>query len=279
MNKKLYLKKILLCKVRQWIDFIRSARYHACMELKGKTVLITGAARRIGREISVHLAKRGARILAHYRKSKKEILSLQREISEWGGEMIPLAADFSASGSLTSKIRQFVKLIYREVPQVDVLVNNASIFYPTPFGKITEKDWDAFLATNLKAPFFLSQEIGLRMIKRGSGGKIINLVDWTGERPSPHFLPYCISKAGLIAATKGLAKALAPQIQVSGIAPGPILPAQHASLKEQKLAADKSLLKRYGHPRDIAQAVRFLIEGSDFTTGSILYVDGGASLA
>ena len=104
-------------------------------------------------------------------------------------------------------------------------------------------------------------------------------MDWTGERPASNYLPYSISKAGLIAATKGLAKILAPYVQVAGVAPGPILPAASASKKDQKKAAERSLLKRYGSPQDIAVAVRFLIEDTDFMTGSILNIDGGAALA
>ena len=110
-------------------------------------------------------------------------------------------------------------------------------------------------------------------------GKIINLVDWTGERPYPDFLPYAISKAGLICATKGLAKVLAPHVQVMGIAPGPILPAEKISPARSKKAVEHSLLKRFGNPEEIAETARFLIEGTDFMTGSIVYVDGGASIA
>ena len=114
------------------------------------------------------------------------------------------------------------------------------------------------------------------MLRRKSG-KIINLVDWVAERPYPDFLPYAISKAGLTAATRGLAKALAPHVQVNGIAPGPILPAEKVSAASRKKALRHSLLKRYGNPSDIANAVIYLME-NDFVTGSILHVDGGASI-
>lgn len=248
------------------------------MQLKGKVVLITGAARRIGRFIALCLAKRGAVIAAHYSTSHREAQQLKAEVERLGGEIHLFRADFSlpARRPVVPSIQTFVKKIYAECGRIDVLINNASIFYPAPFGKISEKDWDSFLAVNLKAPFFLAQEIGKRMLAQKSG-KIINLVDWTGERPYPDFLPYAISKAGLIAATKGLAKALAPHVQVAGIAPGPILPAEKISAARRKKAVAHSLLKRYGNPEDIAQTVRFLIEGTDFITGSILTVDGGAS--
>ena len=248
------------------------------MELRGKFVLITGAARRIGREIALNLAGRGALILVHYRRSRSEAGRLKKEIEDLGAEAFPVAADFSLKNKpLLPRIRNFVNAIYQKVPRVDVLVNNAAIFYPTPFEKISEKDWDDFHAVNLKAPFFLAREIGMRMMKQGAG-KIINLVDWTGLRPPARYLPYAISKAGLVAATRGLAKALAPHVHVNAIAPGPILPAEGSSKKEQKIIALKTLLKRFGDPCDIAETVRFLVEGGDFITGAVIPVDGGASI-
>lgn len=247
------------------------------MLLTSKTVLITGAAKRIGREIALTLAKRGASIVIHYRESQREALGLQRKIQTLGAKAYLAQADFSNPSETSQAVAGFLDKVYSQVRRVDVLVNNASVFYPTPLEKISETDWDQILAVNLKAPFFLASALGLIM-KKQKLGKIINIVDWTGERPYAEYLPYCVSKAGLIAATKGLAKALAPKVQVMGIAPGPILPAEHASRKQQKKAAERSLLKRYGHPGDIANAVKFLIEGTDFMTGTILNVDGGAAL-
>ncbi len=247
------------------------------MNLQGKKVLITGAAKRIGREIALMLASRGAVVLIHYRKSRLEALRLQSEIEGKGGSAFVFQADFSP-GNLQVKIKKFVEAVYRKAGRVDVLVNNASDFYPTPLGKITEKSWDDLIASNLKAPFFLSQEIGIRMVKQKSG-KIINLIDWTAERPSENYLPYCIAKGGLLTATRGLAKALAPYVQVAGIAPGPILPPAGVKGSQKSKAAEKTLLKRFGHPRDIAEAAHFLIESTDFVTGVCLPVDGGATLA
>lgn len=247
------------------------------MILQNKTVLITGAAKRIGREIALTLAKRGANIVIHYRRSAQEAKFLQKEVEAYGAKAFLVQADFSNPKNVFSQVRAFSQKVFRQVKSVDVLINNAAIFYPTAFGKISEKDWDGFMTVNLKAPFFLAQEFGIRM-KNKKSGKIINLVDWTGDRPPARFLPYAISKAGLVAATKGLAKNLAPEVQVVGIAPGPILPAVGSTKKEQKAAAQKSLLKHYGSPSDIAKTVRFLIEDSDYLTGSIVHVDGGAHL-
>lgn len=246
------------------------------MNIQGKNVLITGAAKRIGREIALTLAERGATILIHYRFSKKEAVSLQSEIVENGGAAALFQADFS--GKIETKVKKFTAEVYRKAGRVDVLVNNASDFYPTEFGKITEKNWDDLFASNLKAPFFLAQEIGIRMIKQKSG-KIINMLDWTAERPAEDYLPYCIAKGGLLTATRGLAKVLAPHVQVAGIMPGPILPPAGAGAAKKSKAVQKTLLKRFGHPRDIAETVRFFIESTDFITGVCLPVDGGAMLA
>ncbi len=248
----------------------------ASMKLAGKTALVTGAARRIGREIALTLARRGATILIHYHRSRREALGLQAEIKALGSDAMLFCADFSLTAKpLTPRLRKFVNEIDRKAGRVDILVNNASIFYPTPFGKISEKDWDDFLAVNLKAPFLLSQEIGTRMLKQKSG-KIVNLTDWTGLKPSERYLPYCISKAGLIAATTGLARVLAPHVQVASVAPGPILPPPGMSKKGMRAVAKSTLLGRFGHPKDIAETVRYFIEDTDFVTGAFLPVEGGA---
>lgn len=240
--------------------------------------MITGAAVRIGREIALTLASRGASIVIHYHDSAKPARQLAQEIEMLGARAFLISADFSHRvGALVPSLQEFVRNVERAAGKIDVLINNAAIFYPTPFGKIVEKDWDAFLTTNLKAPFFIAQEFGKKMAARKSG-KIVNLVDWTALRPAANYLPYAISKAGLWAATTGLAKALAPHVQVAGIAPGPILPAKGSSAKEQKQVASKTLLKRFGHPREIAQAIRFFIEDTDFVTGAMIPVEGGASL-
>lgn len=249
------------------------------MKLEGKTVLITGAARRIGREIALGVARRGATVLIHYHHSGAEARSLQKEIEALGQAAIPVACDFSSSGKTVFKrIDGMVKEVYREVRRVDVLVNNASIFYPSPLKTVDESDWDDFLTVNLKVPFFLSRAFGLRMKKKGSG-KIINLLDWTAKRPHPDYLPYAVSKAGLWTLTEGLARALAPEVQVNGVAPGPILPAAGTTRQREKKVVEKTLLKRYGNPHDIVRTVRYLIEDTDYVTGTVIPVDGGSLIA
>ena len=253
------------------------------MKLQGKTALITGAARRIGREIALTLAGRGVSIMIHYRQSMKDAGALKREIEAIGARAYLIDADFSVSKKMFQSVRGFVQKAFRIAP-IDILVNNAAIFYPVPFGRVGDREWDDFLTVNLKAPFFLAQEIGTRMVKRlksagGECAKIINLVDWTVFRPPMRFLPYAIAKAGLAAATEGLAKALAPHVQVNSIAPGPILPAKGMTKREKRTVAGRTLLKRFGHPNDIAQTVRFLCEDTDYITGAFIPVDGGSLLA
>ncbi|MBI3307656.1 MAG: SDR family oxidoreductase [Candidatus Omnitrophica bacterium] len=249
------------------------------MKLAGKTAVVTGAGQRIGREIALELAGRGADIVIHYNHSKKPAVLLQAQIEQIGRQAFLVQAEFGdAKKSLSQRIQKFVREVYKTAGRVDVLVNNAAIFYPTPFGKITGKDWDNFLTVNLKAPFFLSQEIGVRMLKQKSG-KIINLADWTGLRPNARFLPYVISKAGIISMTQGLAKNLAPDIQVNAVMPGPILPpAGGMTAAAKKAAESKTLLKRFGTPKDIAGAVAFLAE-SDYMTGALIPVEGGALIS
>ncbi len=249
------------------------------MTLQGKTVLITGAAKRLGRETALLLARRGASVIIHCNRSLREAQALQKEIKVLGCEAWVFRQEFDLKqGRVEAAVRALAAKTSKDCPPVDILINNASIFYPTPLEKVSEKDWDAFQTVNLKVPFFLAREFGLRMKKRKQG-KIINFVDWTGWRPDPDYLPYATSKAGLIALTEGLAKALAPHVQVNGIAPGPILKPKGMTPAGEKAAAGKTLLGRFGRPEDIAEAVRFLCEKTDFITGVCLPVDGGCRIA
>lgn len=244
------------------------------MKLRGKNILITGAAVRLGRETALTLARDGANILIHFKSSTAEAKSLQKQIEKLGSRAFLCPFDFGDSRpGLQKRIRDFVKSL--PVP-VDGLINNAAIYYPTPFLQITEENWDDFLTTNLKSPVLLTQEIGAQMLKRKQGA-IINIVDLAGENPFQNYLPYSISKAGLISATKGLAKELAPYVRVNAVAPGPILePTQGLSPKAKKKIAETTLLKRFGKAQDIADAVQYLLT-ANYVTGQILRVDGGKS--
>ncbi len=243
------------------------------MNLEGKNVLVTGAAVRLGRATALELADAGANILIHYRKSIREARSLQREVEALRGCAFLCPFDF-ANASL-SQIRAFIKKL---PAPVDVLVNSAAIYYPTPLAKMTESEWNDFLTTNLKSPVLLARELGQQMAKRKEG-VIINVADIAGENPFLNYLPYSISKAGMIAATRGLAKELAPYVRVNAVAPGPILepPQGFSSSAQKKKITDATLLKRFGCAENIAHTVRFLIE-NDFITGEMIRVDGGKSL-
>ncbi len=241
-----------------------------------KNILITGAAKRLGREMALSFARQGASILIHYRSSAKEARSLQKEIQALGSQAFLCPFDFGdRRPGLQKRIKSFVK----DLPvSVDALVNNAAIYYPTSFGKITEEAWDDFLTTNLKSPVLLAQEIGLQMLRRKKGA-IVNIVDIAGENPFKDHLPYSVSKAGLICATKSLAKELAPHVRVNAVAPGPILePSNGITPAVKKKIAETTLLKRFGAAKDIADAVQYLLT-ADYVTGQVLRVDGGKSLS
>jgi len=175
------------------------------------------------------------------------------------------------------EVQRVFAQIARKIGRLDILVNNAAVFQRTPFARLTERDWDLHLDTNLKGAFLCA--LSASRLMQARGGKIINIADWAGERPYRDYLPYCVSKAGVIALTKSLAKELAPSIQVVAVAPGPILPPQDFTPAQRRRAIQRVPLKRWGSPEDIANAVVFAIEGTDFMTGSTIFVDGGQLIA
>ncbi len=243
------------------------------MDLKNKTVLISGGAVRIGRAISMELSKAGSTIFCQYFSSTDSARSLKSKIEENGGKIHIYQSDLSKHDG----IKKTVDEVIRVFKQVDILINNAALFFKTPLGKVTEKDWDMLHNLNLKTPFFLAQAVSHYMLKQKSG-KIINIADAGAETPFPAYLPYSISKAGIINMTKGLAKALAPNIQVNCINPGPVMFPENYSEEERNFSISQTLLKREGSAEDIANTVRFLLEGSDYITGAVIPVDGGRQI-
>ncbi len=239
------------------------------MELKDKIVLVTGGAIDVGRQISLEMAEAGAILACHYYHSEQAAQTLKETLTEKGKEVYLFKADLQKVAQATTLIENVIK----QLGTIDVLVNNAAIFFKTPFGEVEEKEWEQLLALNLKAPFFLSQAASREMLRKQSG-KIINIGDSGALHPFPSYLPYSISKAGIMALTRGLAKALAPTIQVNCVNPGPVLFPEDFPSSEKKFAIDQTLLKRVGTPQDVAKAVRFLIE-NDYITGECLAVDGG----
>jgi len=244
------------------------------MDLQGKVVLVTGAGKRVGKTIATSFAARGATIAVHYRSSKSEAAAVVAEIEAKGGK----ARAFHADLEQVSQIEAMVPEIVAGLGRIDVLVNCASVFYRKPLEEVTERDWDVNLNTNLKAPFFLSRLAGLQMRKQGAG-KIVNIGDWAGIRPYNNYLPYTVSKTGIIGLTRGLAKALAPEVQVNCVALGPVLaPEEYDQTEIAKMVAG-TLTRKMGTPEDVARAVLFFCEGTDFATGATLVLDGGRLIA
>src|SRR6185295_3598710 len=161
---------------------------------------------------------------------------------------------------------------------IALLVNSASNYIRRPFDAITEADWDASIDVNLKAPFLLAWTIGKAMRARGEGC-IVNVTDWAGDRPYRQYLAYCVSKGGLITLTKALAKELAPTVRVNAVSPGPVMPPDEFGPDELAAIRRATPLARIGTPEDVARAIRFIAEEADFSTGSILHVDGGRGIA
>ena len=242
------------------------------MDLHGRVVLVTGGARRVGRTIAESLAKRHAHIVISYRSSAREAQDAAKTLQRYGIEALALRADLAKSAD----VQRLMARIRRRFGRLDVLVNSAANFDRTPFTTLTERDWDHALDTNLKGPF-LCALYGSRLMRRG--GKIINIADWAGVRPYRDYLPYCVSKSGVIGLTKALAKELAPKIQVNAIAPGPILPPPDMTAAARRRVIRRVPLQRWGSPQDIANTVLFMIEGTDFMTGSVVFVDGGQLIA
>ena len=244
------------------------------MELADRVVLVTGGARRIGRTIAFTLAQRRAHLVLSYRTAAREAEAFAQAIRRAGGEALAVRADVSRA----TDTQRLMDRLRRRFGRLDVLVNSAANFDRTPFATLSERAWNHALDTNPKGPF-LCALYASRLMRRHGGGKIINLADWACVRPYRDYLPYCVSKAGVIGLTKALAKELAPHIQVNAIAPGPILPPPEMGAAARARVAARVPLKRWGSPQDIANTVRFLIEGTDFMTGSVVFVDGGQLIA
>lgn len=239
--------------------------------LEGKVALVTGSARRIGAVTVRMLHQAGATVVVHYRHSATEAEGLHEELNTIRAQScFCQQADLSAF----SANKELVDAVIQETGRLDILVNNASSFYPTEVGSITEEDWDNIMGSNLKAPLFLSQAAAPYLTK--NKGCIVNMVDIYGVRPLVKHPVYSVAKAGLAMLTKSLAKELGPNVRVNGVAPGAILwPEAGVDTDEQQQLLEKTCLERIGSPEDIAKAVLFLIRDADYITGHILPVDGG----
>ena len=239
-----------------------------------KVVLVTGAARRIGAAIARRLHADGYDLSLHYRNSHSEMAALVAELNAArAGSVIALQADLAAFDRLPELVANAVGHFGR----LDALVNNASAFHPTPIGGTTPAQWDDLFASNARAPFFLAQAAAPHLQARE--GAIVNLADIHAERPLRDHAVYGMSKAALVQQTRALALELAPKVRVNAIAPGAILWPENGkddAAKDALLAATP--LARTGTPREIAEAVRWLLRDATYTTGQVLRIDGGRLL-
>ncbi len=245
------------------------------MRASDKVVLITGAGRRIGAEIAVALHNEGMKVLLHCRHSVSEVEEISRSLN---GKRADSAHVIRANLLQSSALRELAREAVAHWGGIDVLVNNASAFYPTPMMRATEQEWDEMLSVHIKAPFFLTQYFANELKKRR--GCIVNITDIHTDRPLKTYSAYSVAKAGLVALTKALARELAPQVRCNAVAPGAILwPEQESYMAVHREIIARTALKREGKPRDIAHAVLFLICDADYTTGQTIVVDGGRTLS
>jgi NAD(P)-dependent dehydrogenase (short-subunit alcohol dehydrogenase family) len=235
--------------------------------LQGKVILVTGAAKRIGRGIALRLAEEGARVCIHYNRSEEEA---RRTAEECGGAEL-----FRANLESVREIGAMFADLEQRIGRLDGLVNNAARFTRFDPLEITEKDWDYIHSVNLKAVFFCCQG-GARLMQKTGGGRIVNISSLGGIRPWAEHVHYNASKAGVIMMTKGLAKAFAPEITVNSVAPG-VIPFDDIDERGKRMIA-ATPAKRGGTPFEIAGAVVYFLKASSFVTGQILAVDGGLSL-
>ena len=245
-------------------------------QLAGKAALVTGGAKRVGAAICRRLHAQGANVMLHHRASVDAARALQHELNSLRPNSVAMIqADLLASASLPD----LVKMTVQEFGSLDVLVNNASSFFPTAIGDINEKAWDDLIGTNLKAPLFLSQAAACELRKHR--GCIVNIVDIHAEFPMKNYVVYSVAKGGLLALTRSLARELGPEVRVNGVAPGTIIwpeDDQWSDELSRQRIVNQIPLKHIGEPDDIARAVEFLVTAAPFVTGQVIAVDGGRSI-
>ena len=246
------------------------------LALNNKVVLITGGAKRVGAEICRELHAHGASLMIHYKTSITEARALQAELNlQRVNSVAIIQGDLLNIAVLPSLVSETVN----QFGKLDVLINNASTYYATEIGKITEENWHDLIGSNLKAPIFLAQAAAVEL--RKNYGCIVNITDMHIERPKKGYVVYSVAKAGLVTLTKSLAHELSPEVRVNAVAPGPVQwPENNPQFDEvyRQRVINQTLLKKIGEPQDIAKAVKFLVADAPFITGHVLAVDGGRSL-
>jgi len=243
------------------------------LPLQGQVALVTGGGKRIGRAIALTLGRAGADVVVNYNLSREGAQATAREIAALGVRGVALRADVSRPKQVAAMFRALEKRFGR----LDLLVNNAGVFFPRKWDELEEKDFDRVLGANLKGPFFCAQAAARLMMRQG-GGNIINISSLGGLQAWPSYMHYCASKAALISLTRSLAKALAPTIRVNSVAPGTILFPDEKRDATIRQIIRTTPLRQAGSADDIAQMVLFLATRSDFITGQVFAVDGGKSI-
>lgn len=242
------------------------------MNISGKIALVTGGAKRVGKAIVQALAARGCHLVVHYHGSQAQAQETVRALRAAGHRALALQADITKD----DQVEAMIEAATAHFGRIDILVNNAALFYRTPVETLTVEDWERVMDVNLTGTFLCAHKIGLRMREWG-WGHIINIADVAGERPWADYIPYSVSKACVLTFTQGLAMELAPQVMVNAVIPGPVLFQEDTPDNVRQREIDKTLVKRAGSPHDVAQVVVFVAE-SDYSTGASFHVDGGRSL-
>ncbi len=240
-------------------------------KLRGKVTLVTGGAVRVGRVIALALAREGADVAVGYHRSGVAARRTVSELRSLGVRAVALRADLGKP----AEARGLIAAAVRRLGRIDVLVNNAAMFFRTPLATTTPAQFDRLIAVNLRGAFFCSQAAARAMGRRG--GRIINIADVGATRAWPGYIAYGLSKAGVVMLTKGLAAALAPGIQVNAVGPGLVLLPEGFPRESSRRLAARIPMRRHGAAEDVAAAVTFFATCPDYITGQILYVDGGAS--
>jgi len=240
--------------------------------LAGKVVLVTGAAKRLGRAIALEAAKHGADVAITFRNSEREARETVRELGEFGGRALAIRCDVTDEVG----VREMVREVAGELGGIDVLVNNAGNFEDVEFAKLTVAQWDEIFASNARGPFLVSREAAPHLRKRR--GRIVNMGSLGGIQPWATHVHYCSSKAAVHMLTKSMALALAPEVSVNAIAPGVIHLGERSDAAFWKRSVERTPMRRNGTGADIAAAVMFFATGPSFITGQILVVDGGLGL-
>lgn len=238
------------------------------MELRGRTALVTGAGHRVGRAIAEALGARGMRVAIHYNAAAGGARETAAAVTAKGGSAELFAADLTHDDAPT----ELIAGVIARFGALDVLVNSAAVMRRTPFGEIAPSEWDDIMALNLKAPLMLAQAAAPHL--RASRGAIVNIADLAAFETWPAYIPHGISKAGVVYMTRSLARVLAPDVRVAGVAPGTVLLPDDWSEADASRLRETTPLRREGTPEDVTRTVLFILD-SDYLTGETIIVDGG----